>query len=402
MKITRSLQIVVRKVGPILLITTLASSVILCAPGPQQQQQQQQQHQQSNAANANQKSQSFSSISSSSSSVHQTGATAPGAGVTTATTVGSLNNGGRQLSSVASELNSMPSLVSLRDASPSARQQSGPVKSGNNDESDAFDGKNPFTDDSLWQIPIHFVRELSSSSSSDPSINSASNDNMAKSASELTASADEHDDELGDGDSIGIGSILDHQNQQQQPRPSGASLAPAVISASTAASGAASAADLKTAAGYHHATPHHYGGGHHDHHGGYGAGHYGAGHHDAGHYGAGHHDAGHYGAGHHDGHHDHYGKYFQYASVPYPYAWDFGYKRGNPYHTIERYEHGKGPHFQTKVKWSDKHGGYGVHVWDYNHDDHSKHHYGGGDYDHHHHNKYDAHGPTHYGSHGHH
>lgn len=83
--------------------------------------------------------------------------------------------------------------------------------------------------------------------------------------------------------------------------------------------------------------------------------------------------------------------------MPYPYAWDFGYRRGNPYHTIERYEHGKGPHFQTKVKWSDKHGGYGVHVWDYNHDDHSKHHYG----QEHHGHGYDSHGPSHYGSHHH-
>lgn len=81
--------------------------------------------------------------------------------------------------------------------------------------------------------------------------------------------------------------------------------------------------------------------------------------------------------------------------MPYPYAWDFGYRRGNPYHTIERYEHGKGPHFKTKVKWSDKNG-YGVHVWDYNHDDHHSHHYGGG------HHEDSHHGPSsHYGGHHH-
>lgn len=103
----------------------------------------------------------------------------------------------------------------------------------------------------------------------------------------------------------------------------------------------------------------------------------------------------------------------RYASVPYPYAWDFGYRRGNPYHTIERHEHGKGPHFQTKVKWSDKYGGYGVHVWDYNHDDHHSDHYGKGDHygkedhygDEHHHGKHyephhgGYHGGSHYGHH---
>jgi len=58
---------------------------------------------------------------------------------------------------------------------------------------------------------------------------------------------------------------------------------------------------------------------------------------------------------------------FRYQRVPEEGAWEFGYKRGNPYHFIERHEKGLLNQFKTKVKWGDKHGGYGEHYWDYNH-----------------------------------
>lgn len=263
-----NMQMAIRQIGAILLATALASSSISCAPSQQP----------SNAAaanaNANQKQSSSPSPSAGSQGPAAISATASGAAPASGQPI---NNGQRQLSSVAAEFNAMPSLVSMRDGQASAPSDQSSA------QLDAFDGKNPFTDDSLWQIPIHFERESAAavSSSADSLNDPAASDNMAKSASELTASADEHDDEMGDGDSVGIGSILDHQ--QQQPS---APTAPALISASTTAS------DLKTAAGYNHATPHHYG--------------------DAGHYaGESHHHngAGHYGAGHHG---DHYGgKYFQ-------------------------------------------------------------------------------------------
>ena len=205
----------------------------------------------------------------------------------------------------------------------------------------AFDGRSSFGDDSLWRLPIRLVR-----------------DPLGRSASS-GAAMEEPDEE---SELVGADELL------------GGQAPPALISASTSGSAAAAAyapppahtaGDLKAAAGYHHATPHHYGGNHHQQHG-------------------------------------YHGKYFQYASVPHPYAWEFGYRRGNPYHTIERHEHGKGPHFQTKVKWSDKYGGYGVHVWDYNHDD--QHH----NYHNDHHNDHysehhagGAHKPAHYGYGGH-
>ena len=139
-----------------------------------------------------------------------------------------------------------------------------------------FDGKNPFADDSLWQIPIHLVRDSSASADMGPSSGAgrlsssflSTDDNMAKSATTEMSSADEHDDAMADngneyGDDEGAMGGL-HK----------ADSAPTVISASTAA-------DLKTAAGYHHATPHQ----------GYEPGHH------------------HYGHG--AAHNDHYGKYFQ-------------------------------------------------------------------------------------------
>lgn len=287
-------------------ISTLAIGVALCAP----------QQQPSAVSTLTPKSSQSSSPTKTTSS----------SGVNSASNQASSSS--NLLSSAASTSSGSPSLVNLK-----------PVSS-NNDELDTFDGKNPFSDDSLWQIPIHLVRD---SSANENNAKPSSLEGMAKSASEKMAhqeaSYSDNDDVDSDDDSPILAASL--------PPQSASSSSPTIISAST---------DLKTAAGYHYPT-----------HGGYGG-------------------------GHHGGHGGHYGKYFQYASVPYPHAWEFGYRRGNPYHTIERYEHGKGPHFQTKVKWSDKHGGYGVHVWDYNHDDH-----------HSHHHHYDSHGPSHYGGHhGHH
>ncbi|KAG7161317.1 uncharacterized protein LOC121875202 [Homarus americanus] len=74
-----------------------------------------------------------------------------------------------------------------------------------------------------------------------------------------------------------------------------------------------------------------------------------------------------YGHGGGQGGHDD-GKYFMYAHQPSKKEYEFGYKRGNGYHNIERYEKA-GPHhnFKTKVRWEDAKGGHGEHYWDYNH-----------------------------------
>lgn len=45
--------------------------------------------------------------------------------------------------------------------------------------------------------------------------------------------------------------------------------------------------------------------------------------------------------------------------MPHKGAWEFGYRRGNHGHFTERHEQGHGHHFKTKVRWGDKHGGYG-------------------------------------------
>lgn len=82
--------------------------------------------------------------------------------------------------------------------------------------------------------------------------------------------------------------------------------------------------------------------------------------------------------------------YFQYANVPSDYEYEFGFNRGNPHHSVSRYEQSRGHTFHTKVyddktiffvvscfnvyflmqvKWNDDYGGYGEHIWDYNHGD---------------------------------
>ncbi|KAK4310611.1 hypothetical protein Pmani_017830 [Petrolisthes manimaculis] len=89
-------------------------------------------------------------------------------------------------------------------------------------------------------------------------------------------------------------------------------------------------------------------------------------------------------------------KFFMYAHQPSQKEYEFGFKRGNYDHTIERYEKAGPKHnFKTKVRWEDSKGGHGEHYWDYNHtpkynddhgDDHHDHHGGDDHYhdDHHH------------------
>ncbi|XP_068215722.1 uncharacterized protein [Palaemon carinicauda] len=94
-----------------------------------------------------------------------------------------------------------------------------------------------------------------------------------------------------------------------------------------------------------------------------------------------------------------------YAHQPDKKEYEFGFKRGNGYHNVERYEKG-GPHhnFKTKVRWHDAKGGHGEHYWDYNHapkyhdDHHDDDHHG----DHHddHHNDYHGDDHHHGGGHG--
>ena len=44
-----------------------------------------------------------------------------------------------------------------------------------------------------------------------------------------------------------------------------------------------------------------------------------------------------------------YDGYFQYANVPGPYEYEFGYNRGNPSHYTSRYEQNKDHRFRTKA-----------------------------------------------------
>ena len=46
-----------------------------------------------------------------------------------------------------------------------------------------------------------------------------------------------------------------------------------------------------------------------------------------------------------------YEGYFQYANVPSPHEYEFGYNRGNPAHYTSRYEQGKDGRFRTKVRF---------------------------------------------------
>ncbi len=46
-----------------------------------------------------------------------------------------------------------------------------------------------------------------------------------------------------------------------------------------------------------------------------------------------------------------YDGYFQYANVPSPHEYEFGYHRGNPAHYTSRYEQAKDGRFRTKVSF---------------------------------------------------
>lgn len=74
--------------------------------------------------------------------------------------------------------------------------------------------------------------------------------------------------------------------------------------------------------------------------------------------------------------------YFQYVNVPAHKEYEFGWNRGNPHHYISRYEQSKDHRFRTRVRWGDKHGGYGEQYWEYNHGPKYKHD------DHHHDDSY--------------
>lgn len=233
-----STQIMMRKIAATIVVSNLAISAILCAPS-----------QQSPAGTASATSSQITSNSGAQSAAIKTSNTPKTSSSASSPT-------GGQLSSAASITSGSPSFVNLRSSS------SGAPNINVQDEMDTFDGKNPFSDDSLWQIPIHLTKDQNAAETG--------NDHMAKSAPELS-SANIDEDSDADEPSYPIQASL----------PQSSSSSPTVISAST---------DLKTAAGYHYPT--------HGHHG------YGPVGHDAGHYGAGHHGAGHYGG-------DHYGKYFQ-------------------------------------------------------------------------------------------
>lgn len=67
-----------------------------------------------------------------------------------------------------------------------------------------------------------------------------------------------------------------------------------------------------------------------------------------------------------------HGKFFQYGHHDGKDHYENGFRRGNEHHFQERHEKAapKHGHFTTKVRWGDKHGGYGEHYWDYNHGGH--------------------------------
>ncbi|XP_058828942.1 uncharacterized protein LOC131688602 [Topomyia yanbarensis] len=62
-------------------------------------------------------------------------------------------------------------------------------------------------------------------------------------------------------------------------------------------------------------------------------------------------------------------KYFQYLNFFGDGSYNAGSKRGNDRHYIEQHEQGSNNAgvFQKRVKWADKHGGFGEHYWDLNH-----------------------------------
>lgn len=161
--------------------------------------------------------------------------------------------------------------LNLKSLIPS--QQTGTTSATKSQASRAEDGqtdglnvKDPFSDDSLWRIPINFVRDLNEGGSDQMNSKSfLSNPSQPSPSPSLIPDTDDLDDEDELGPSQGS------QLAQSSASPT------TTISATT---------DLKTAAGYHYPSHGHHGYGHH--------------------YDSGHHNYG--------GHHapsDYYGNYFQ-------------------------------------------------------------------------------------------
>lgn len=181
---------------------------------------------------------------------------------------------------------------SVSDASPQhpdgAVEPSGESSIDNNYK---FDGKDPFGDESLWQLPLQLVRDLAGSGA--PAGVSNDNNNNNYNDNELRASHSLSSPKHSSGSSLDLADEDDERFSDEIPSTGTgqyANIQPEVgVSAADASIPAASSGDLKTAAGYHYPHAEH-AGYHGDHHGG--------------HYGAHHHAA--------SGPHGyHYGKYYQ-------------------------------------------------------------------------------------------
>lgn len=216
--------IMVHKLSAIVLVTSLAFSTILCAPSQQQQQ--------ASPLKAPSSQQVTSPTTTTSSALASSKSAF--SSTTTVSPARSSSTSASNLASAASISSSSPSLVNFKNVAN--------TESGNMDSIDTFDGKNPFADDSLWQIPVHLVRDLTDNDQ-DSHINN-NRDNMAKSETR-SAPLDENDDDDMDMVDNPAPSTL------QANVPQSSSSSPTVISAST---------DLKTSAGYNHYNNHHYGG----------------------------------------------------------------------------------------------------------------------------------------------
>ncbi|XP_047986703.1 putative mediator of RNA polymerase II transcription subunit 26 isoform X2 [Leguminivora glycinivorella] len=75
-------------------------------------------------------------------------------------------------------------------------------------------------------------------------------------------------------------------------------------------------------------------------------------------------------------------KFFQYRHLPTHEDYEQGHRQGSERHFTERHERAKPSDglFSAKVRWGDKHGGYGEHYWDLNHAGHAANH-GNDEYD---------------------
>lgn len=188
---------------------------------------------------------------------------------------------------VASSMSTSPSLVNLRPAGngivaassvASDKQQQQQQRQMSDFAMNAFDGRNPFADDSLWQMPVSLVRDLANNYELDrqqpgigDKLQQSGGDRMAKAASNLQSGSrnNDYDDDDEQNDANEPNQDGKASNQMVAGQTSGA---PTVISTNT---------DLKTAAGYHYPTH----GGHHHHHHHEPAQHHGAASHHGDHYG---------------------------------------------------------------------------------------------------------------------